>query len=158
MRTWYTSLLLAAVLMILMPGAFLLAQEAGADPAAVAEAAGDDGEKSGNLLMALLTAVLGGAMAAFTGWAKNKNADTGEMEKFQSKYFVATLIVGALVGVAGHFMGLTPDGVVGALEASPIYGMVTFAVEALMKVIWRHGAPQLGSLLGTIKAGGSDPK
>jgi hypothetical protein len=97
-------------------------------------------------------------MAAFTGWAKNKDPETGKMEGFQSKYFVATLVVGALVGVAGHFMGLTPEGVIGALEASPIYGMVTFAVEALMKVIWRHGAPQLSALIGTVKGGASDPK
>lgn len=123
---------------------------------------GDDVAKEvveqGSLITAILISLLGGAMAAFTGWAKNKNAKTGEMEGFQSKYFVATLVVGALVGVAGHFMGLTPEGVIGALEASPIYAMVTFAVEALMKVIWRHSAPQLAALLGTIKGGASDPQ
>lgn len=129
---------------------FVFAQDAVADPAP--EAA------SSAWWQGILQGALWGIMAAFAGYAKNVDVKTGKMkEKFEAKYMVSTACVGVLVGISAHLMGKLPADLLTSVEASPIFAIITFGVEALLKVVWRHGAPRVADIWNTLKGGASDP-
>jgi hypothetical protein len=105
----------------------------------------------------ILTGVLGGVMAGFLGWMKNRDTATGSMEKFEFKHLWPTLLVGALVGIAAHLMKMSPESLTNALESSPVYAGVVFAAEALWKAIWRNSVVTFRDALGNVKKGAGDP-
>jgi hypothetical protein len=116
-----------------------------------------EGAKMPDGLKGIMTGVLGGVLAVFLGWGKNKNAQTGEMEKFDVKYAWPTLIIGAIVGLIAHFMKLTPEGLVGSLEASPLFAGAVLGLEALWKIVFRHSVPLIRETVNSIKGGGNPP-
>jgi hypothetical protein len=105
----------------------------------------------------ILTGILGGAIAVFVGWGKNKNVASGEMEKFDIKHAWPTLIIGAIVGLIAHFMDLTPSGLIEAFETSPIFAGAVFALEAVWKMVFRHTAPLIRESVDAIKGAGKNP-
>jgi len=105
----------------------------------------------------IMTGVLGGVMAGFLGWMKNRDTATGKMEAFEFKYLWPTLLVGALVGIISHFLKTTPANLTASLEQSPIYAGIVFAVEALWKAIWRNSVVTFRDALGNVKAGTGNP-
>lgn len=148
------------LIMALGTGMAFQDEAAPADPAATAagETGGDEGKsKIPGGLRGILTGMLGGLMAVFIGWGKNKNSGTGEMEKFDIKYAWPTLIIGAVVGLIAHFMDLTPSGMIEAFETSPIFAGAVFALEAVWKMIFRHTAPLIRESVDAIKGAGKNP-
>lgn len=125
--------------------------------ALAADQAAATGQAAPSLVNGIVSAVIGGVMAVFLGYGKNRNAASGEMEKFDIKYAWPTLIIGGLVGVGSYFMKKTPADLVASLEASPLYAGVIFAVEAAWKAIWRNSAPMIREALGAIKSGKENP-
>lgn len=101
----------------------------------------------------ILQGILGGVVASLIGWAKNKNTRTGEQEKFGFEYLLQTCFFGAIVGLVAGFLKKNPADLVGSLEATPLFGALTFLVEALFKAIWRHGVVKVRSLIEDFKAG-----
>lgn len=102
----------------------------------------------------LLGGVAGGVMAAFLGWFKNKDPQTGTQEPMETRWLWPTMLVGALVGVASYFMNMSPTDVITWLEASPFYAGITVVVEMLLKAVFRHTAPLLRDILKIILGGG----
>lgn len=105
----------------------------------------------------ILNGVLAGAIAAGLGWVKNRNAATGDMEKFDIKYLVPTVVIGAIVGLIAAWMGKTPQNLVESLETSPIYAGVVVVAEMIWKAIWRNSVPMVREAIGAIKAGKENP-
>ncbi len=104
-----------------------------------------------------LMGLIGGVVAVGLGFFKNKDPKTGEMEKFDLKYAWPTLVVGAIVGVAGHYLGMTPEDLVTAVEASPIYGGAVLVLEMILKAIFRHSVPWIRDAFDAIKKGDGNP-
>jgi hypothetical protein len=92
-----------------------------------------------------------GLVAVFYGFAKNKDPQTGVMEKFDIQYAFPTMVVGGLVGVASFLLKVTPQDLATSLATSPIYGAVVFAADAVLKAIFRHSVPWLRDAINTIK-------
>ena len=136
----------------LMVTVFLLTGMALEEEGAAAEAV-----KLPGVLKGILNGIFGGALAVFLGWAKNKNTATGNQEKFDIKYAWPTLIIGAIIGIIAHFMGLTPEGLVSSVESSPIFTAVIVGAEMLWKVIFRQTAPMVREALDAIKNAGRNP-
>ena len=138
------TLMLVPIMLISMVS-LALAQDAAA-PAAPEKA---------NLVSGLVSALLGGAMAVFMGWGKNRDAKTGEMQKFEVQHAWPTLVIGGIVGLVAFWLKKTPQDLVTSLEASPIYAGIIFAVEAGWKLIWRNTVPLVREALGAVKSGGN---
>lgn len=144
--------MILAGIMVLMAGGIALAlQDADAAVAAAGESKVPDGIKG------ILTGILGGAIAVFIGWGKNRNASSGDMEKFDVKYAWPTLIIGAIVGLISHWMDMAPKDFITSMEASPLFAGAVFALEAVWKAIWRNSVPLVRDAIGAIKAGGGNP-
>lgn len=105
----------------------------------------------------LLSGVLGGVMAGFLGWMKNRDTATGKMEQFEFKHLWPTLLVGALVGIIASFMKKQPADLVQSLESSPVFAGIVFAAEALWKAIWRNSVVTFRDALGNVKASAQNP-
>jgi len=136
----------ATMAVLLMAGVALAAQ-------AAAPASGG----TPDWIKGALTGVIGGVMAGFLGWMKNRNTQTGEMEKFEFKYLFPTIIVGALVGLIASFMKKQPVDLLNSLESSPVYAGIVFAAEALWKAIWRNSVVTFRDALGNVKSGTGNP-
>lgn len=106
----------------------------------------------------LVNGFLAGVVAVFYGYAKNKDPKTGAMESFDIRYAFPTLVVGGLVGVAASLLKVSPQDLSTSLTASPVYGAVVFAVEAVLKAAFRHSVPWLRDALGAIKGHPEEPK
>ncbi len=146
--------LYTAMLVLLMGGmAFALQDPAAGEAAADAAGAAGDTESSGKWWHGVLNGLLGGVMAAFLGWIKNRDKKTGDMEKFEIKYAVPTIIVGALVGVIAGLTGKAPADFIDGVQSSPLFGGITFVVDAGLKAVWRHSVPLLKDLLSDVKSG-----
>jgi hypothetical protein len=111
----------------------------------------------GSLWKGILNGAIAGVMAAVLGWVKNRNTKTGEMERFEIKFLVPTALVGVLVGVGAALMKKTPADLLTALETSPIFGALVFAVEAGLKAIWRNTVPMVRDMISDVKAGAGNP-
>lgn len=109
--------------------------------------------ENANLVSGLISALLGGAMAVFVGWGKNRDAKTGEMQKFEVQHAWPTLVIGGVVGLVAFWLKKTPQDLVSSLEASPIYAGIIFAVEAGWKLIWRNSVPMVREALSAVKSG-----
>lgn len=105
----------------------------------------------------ILNGVLGGAIAVFLGWGKNKDPQSGKMESFDVKYAWPTLIIGAVVGLIAHWMNLTPKDLLTSVEASPIFAGAVLALEMLWKMVFRHSVPLIRETVNAIKGGGGNP-
>lgn len=117
----------------------------------------EDAPKIPSAVKGLLNGVLAGVMAAVLGWVKNRNAQTGDMEKLDIKYIVPTVAIGALVGLASTWMGKSPAGLVEALETSPIYAGIVVVAEMAWKAVWRNSVPMVKDALTAIKTGAGNP-
>ncbi len=149
------------LMLFLMAGVALAFQDAApaaaADGIAATDGAAPADSKIPGGIQGILSGLIGGVMAVFLGWGKNKNASTGEMEKFDIKYAWPTLIIGAIVGLAAHWMNLTPQGLVASVETSPIFAGVVLGAEMLWKMIFRHTTPMIRDALGAIKGAPENP-
>lgn len=134
------------VLVLFMAGMVFAMQDAHAT-------GGEQPEKKSSLAIAIVSALLGGALAAFIGWAKNRDMETGEHEAFDFKHAWPALVIGAIIGLVGHFTGKGPSGVVEMIEGIPAYGVIVFAAEAAWKAIFRNSAVTIQDALGAIKRG-----
>lgn len=105
----------------------------------------------------ILNGLLAGVIAAGLGWVKNRNAATGDMEKFDIKYMVPTVVIGAIVGLVAGWMGKSPASLLDSLETSPIYAGIVVVGEMIWKAIWRHSVPMVREALQAVKAGGQNP-
>lgn len=108
-------------------------------------------------LKGILNGLLAGVIAAGLGWVKNRNAATGDMEKFDIKYMVPTVVIGAIVGLIAGWMGKTPQSLLESLETSPIYAGIVVVGEMIWKAIWRHSVPMVREALSAVKTGGGNP-
>lgn len=117
----------------------------------------EDAPKVPSAVKGLLNGVLAGVMAAVLGWVKNRNAQSGDMEKLEIKYIVPTVVIGALVGLASSWMGKTPAGLVESLETSPIYAGIVIVTEMAWKAIWRNSVPMVRDALSAVKTGAANP-
>lgn len=149
-----TGLVLVGFLLLAGP-AFALAQQPA--PAAAGAAAGVNLPMGGNIWKGILNGAVAGAVAVFYGFAKNRDAKTGVMESFDIKYAFPTIIVGALVGVVAALLKMTPDDLATSLSTSPVYGAIVFAVEALLKAVFRHSVPWVRDALDAIKGNKANP-
>jgi uncharacterized membrane protein YeaQ/YmgE (transglycosylase-associated protein family) len=147
LRVWF----MAAAFLTM--GTYAFAMQVAA-PAA-APAAG--GLSDGSVWKGILNGCLAGVIAAVIGWLKNRDTKTGDMQRFEVKYLIPTVVVGALVGIVASFMKKTPTDLVTSLENSPIYAAITMAVEAGFKIIWRHGTLHLKDMLSDVKGGVANP-
>lgn len=100
----------------------------------------------------ILNGFLGGLVAVFYGYAKNRDPKTGEMEGFDIKYAFPTMIVGGIVGVIATLMKATPQDFATSLATSPIYGAVVFSAEAVCKAVFRHSVPWIRDAIDKLKA------
>ncbi len=146
-----------ALLVLVAPALALQDAAAPADGAAAAAPAKEEGSTLPGGIKGILTGILGGAIAVFIGWGKNKNTSTGEMEKFDIKYAWPTLIIGGIVGLIAHWMGMAPADFITSIEASPIFAGAVFALEAIWKMIFRHTAPLIRESVDAIKGAGKNP-
>lgn len=105
----------------------------------------------------ILNGILAGVIAAGLGWVKNRNAATGDMEKFDIKYMIPTVAIGAIVGLIAGWMGKSPQTLLESLETSPIYAGIVVVGEMLWKAIWRNSVPMVREALQAVKAGGQNP-
>lgn len=153
------------VAVLVLAAAFLALPDA-----ALAQASGDAGpakadvslpfgkiKTDGSLFKGLLNGALAGILAALMGWVKNRNSQTGEIERFQIKYLVPTVLAGLLAGAIGAWLKLSPADLVTALEASPFYAFVVFGIEAVIKAVYRNTVPFARDLLKDIKTGAGNP-
>lgn len=111
----------------------------------------------GSVWKGILNGCLAGAMAAVAGWLKNRNTSTGEQQRFEIKYMVPTVIVGALVGIVAALMKKTPASFEASLEASPIFAAITLGADYLLKIVWRNGVLHLRDMLADFKSGTGNP-
>lgn len=144
----------AAIVMVLSGTAFAFQ-----DAAAAAPASGGIGKglSDGSLWKGILNGLVAGALAAVTGWLKNKDTKTGEQQKFDIKYMVPTAMVGAIVGVVAALMKKAPTDLITMLENSPIFVAITLGAEYLIKIVWRHGAVHFKDVIADIKTGAGNP-
>jgi hypothetical protein len=142
--------LLAALLVFAAPAA-LWAAALSPDQAPAA------GLNDGSLWKGILNGLLAGAMASVAGWLKNRNTTTGEQQRFEIKYLVPTVIVGAIVGACAAWAKKAPSDFVTSLEASPLFTAITLGAEYVLKIVWRHGVLQLRDMLADFKAGAGNP-
>lgn len=141
-RAIYTVLLVLACC-----GAVFAAQDAPADAAA-----------SVPFWQSLLVGAIAGAIAAVTGYAKNRDPITGAKEPFEWRFAVPTVVIGMLVGVAANLWGGNDiAGLMARFELSPIFGMLMMGVEAVLKAFFRNGVPLVTDIWKTIKAGAQSP-
>lgn len=101
----------------------------------------------------LLGGIGGGILAAMLGWWKNKDAQTGAHEAFDTKYLWPTMLVGALVGIAAWLLKMSSTDVLSWLESSPFYAGITVIAEMVLKAIFRHTMPLLKDILAILKGG-----
>lgn len=146
------SVALVAIFVLAFAGV-ALAQAAGS----AASAAPAAGLNDGSLWKGILNGLLAGAMAAVAGWMKNRNTATGEQQRFDIKYMIPTVIVGAIVGAVAAWTKKAPSDFVTSLEASPLFAAVTVGAEYLFKIVWRHGVLHLRDMLADLKAGTQNP-
>lgn len=111
----------------------------------------------GSLLKGILNGALAGVLAALMGWVKNRNSQTGELERFQIKYLIPTALAGVLTGAIGAWLKMSPADLITALSASPFYTLVVYGVESVIKAIYRNTVPFARDLLNDIKTGGGNP-
>lgn len=150
----------AAAALLLLPAVALAQAAPGAQPGtSVADIGLPFGKikTDGSLLKGLLNGALAGLLASFMGWIKNRNSQTGELERFQVKYLVPTVLAGLLAGAIGAWLKMSPADLVTALEASPFYTFVVFGIEAVIKAIYRNTVPFARDLLSDIKSGAGNP-
>lgn len=151
------ALSLVFLVMIGLP-AFALSQAApAAAPTVVTMGELFTGLKDGSIWKGVLSGCVAGVAAALMGWFKNRSTATGEQERFQVKYMIPTVLVGALVGIVAAVMKKAPADFVSSIEGAAIFGPITMAVESALKAIWRHGTLHLKDMLGDIKAGAGNP-
>lgn len=143
----------SVVLMLLAAPAMALAQ--GAPTAAVA--ADITFKSDGSIWKGIMNGAIAGVMAAILGWIKNRNTQTGEMQRFEIKYLVPTAIIGVLVGIASALLKMTPADLLTTLETSPIFAAIVFAVEAGLKAIWRNTVPLARDMIADVKTGVGNP-
>ncbi len=141
----------AALLVLLVAGtAFAVDQ-------AVAAATGQSSGDSLPLGKRLLNGVLGGIIAALIGWAKNRDLSSGSQEKFEFKYGLMTVIVGAVAGLIAGFLGKSLPDFFSSYESLPIYGLAVTGVEMLWKAIFRQSTFVIKDALGMVKTGSENP-
>jgi hypothetical protein len=121
------------------------------------QAAPAAGLNDGSLWKGILNGLLAGAMASVAGWLKNRNTATGEQQRFDIKYLIPTVIVGALVGAVAAWFKKAPSDFVTSIEASPLFTAITLGAEYLFKIVWRHGVLHLRDMLSDLKAGAANP-
>ena len=144
----------AAVMLLSMP-ALALAQAPATQPAA--EAATISFKSDGSVWKGILNGAIAGVMAALLGWIKNRNTQTGEMQRFEIKYLVPTALVGVIVGIVSALLKMTPADLVTTLETSPVFAAVVLAAEAGLKAVWRNTVPMVRDMIGDVKAGAGNP-
>lgn len=105
----------------------------------------------------VLNGFVAGAVAVFYGYAKNRDAKTGEMEGFDIKYAVPTIAVGGLIGVISVLLKMSPQDLATALATSPVYGAIVFAAEAVLKAVFRHSVPWIRDAVATLKGAPANP-
>lgn len=105
----------------------------------------------------VLNGFVAGAVAVFYGYAKNRDAKTGEMESFDIKYAVPTIAVGGLIGVISVLLKMSPQDLATSLATSPIYGAIVFAAEAILKAVFRHSVPWIRDAIGALKGAPANP-
>lgn len=133
-------------------GGIVIAEEAAAavDPEAAKEAV--------SIWSKIGMGALGGVIASFVGWMKNRDTKTDTQENFDFKYLLCTVVVGAGVGALGAWQGI--GDVLATLhwaEQSFLYGGIVAGGEMALKAIWRQGAPRLRDILSTLKGGAQNP-
>jgi hypothetical protein len=132
----------------------------GATVAFAAQAAGAPASPTASLpapVKGILNGLLAGVIAAGLGWIKNRNAANGDMEKFEIKYMIPTLVIGAIVGLISGWMGKTPQNLLESMETSPIYAGIVVVGEMIWKAIWRNSVPMVREALQAVKTGGGNP-
>jgi hypothetical protein len=115
------------------------------------------GLKDGSIWKGILSGCLAGVAAALMGWFKNRNMATGIQERFEVKYMIPTVLVGALVGIVAALLKKAPADFVSSIEGAAIFGPITMGVESILKAVWRHGTLQLKDMLNDIKTGAGNP-
>jgi len=141
---------LVAALVLLSPPALWAAALSAPEGAA-------GGLSDGSVWKGLLNGLLAGAMASVAGWLKNRNTATGDQQKFDIKYLIPTVIVGAIVGAVAALFKKAPSDFVTSIEMSPLYAAITLGAEYLFKIVWRHGVLQLRDMLADLKSGAKNP-
>lgn len=140
--------------MLLAAPAMAMSQAAGPAPV---EAATLSFKSDGSVWKGVLNGAIAGVMAALLGWIKNRNTQTGEMQRFEIKFLVPTALVGVVVGIVAALLKMTPADLVTSIETSPVFTAVVFAAEAGLKAVWRNTVPMVRDMIGDVKAGAGNP-
>lgn len=154
--TWMVKAAIAAMMILVLAGSALAFQAAGA-PAQPAAATPSLPPLGGGILNGLLSGLIAGVMAVVYGYAKNRNAVSGQMEPFDIKYAWPTMLTGGLLGVIAALLKMSPQDFVTSVTASPLSGAIVFAAEAVLKAIFRHSVPWIRDALDAIKGAPANP-
>lgn len=133
------------VFLFLMSAGLCFAAQAGAAAAAPAAPVA----AAGSIWGGVLKGILAGALAAGMGYLSQQKAADGTHEAFDVVQFVATIIVGILVGAYSGWKNLSLMDV----ENLPILSSVIAGVELVLKVVWRNGSVKLADALATLQSG-----
>lgn len=110
---------------------------------------GDAQTGTAGLLKGVGAGILTGIVAAFLGFAKDRDPN----KKWDFKTAGPTILVGAVVGAFAGWQKKDLTTATAWLES----GSVVVIAELIWKALWRNaGVPALGSILSTLK-GGSNP-
>jgi H+/Cl- antiporter ClcA len=147
----HTKTLLFAAIAFLVIGGIVFAQGAATAPAATTAPVAP----AVPLGKAILQGIIGGVLAAFVGWMKNRENDT--QQPFDLKYMVSTVIVGGLIGAVAGWKGMSIGDTENWLEQSMLWGAIVAGGEMALKAVFRQGAPRLMDLINLFKKGAANP-
>lgn len=85
------------------------------------------------ILLAILSGVLAGAVAAVVGWIKHR-----EWEQFHGPAFVKTVLIGAILGGVAGGLGVSPIEAQTLLMDLGLFAAVVAFAEFLANAIWRR--------------------
>ena len=107
-----------------------------------------DGEVPGTL-KGMLNGVMAGAVAALFGWLKNRDPKGGDMEKFEIKHAVPTILVGAIVGAIAGWKDKDLSTMTAWIQTTPW----VITAEIVWKAVFRNSAPVVSSGLKMLMEG-----
>lgn len=99
----------------------------------------------------IIAGAVGGAVAAFVGWAKNRDIATDKQEEFDFKYLIQTVFIGAVLGALSVFDGIKMDSAQGVVTQTGACASGVVFGEMILKAIWRQGVPRIKDLVAHFK-------
>lgn len=101
-----------------------------------------------SLAIGITNGMLAGAVASLLGWAKNRTAEGGDLEKLEFKHMIPTMLVGIVVGSWAGWQNKDLSTFAAWLDTTPY----VITAEILWKVVFRNTAPVVRSALATLKS------